>query len=51
MGGKEHDLEGVSVRDAKPGERLDKLPLLTLPVSFEFGGVGMSLSDLEHFNI
>ncbi len=47
MGGDDHVLEGVDVRPLTASEKIAGLPSLRPPVTFQFGSVGMSFSDLE----
>jgi len=46
MGGNDHELEGVEVRPLAAGEKVVGLPSLRLPITFQFGSVGMPFSDL-----
>lgn len=46
MSGDDHELEGVEMRPLTAGEKVAGLPSLRLPITFQFGSLGMSFTDL-----
>jgi hypothetical protein len=48
MGGPEHHLTGVEMKPAIEYPESSKLPAINLPVTFEFGAIGMQWSALEN---